>query len=103
MATFALVTFDLHYARPEKYPVIKARLGKLKLHKYVRAAVDNEIRKLPANTFIAKYEGRWNEKRASKLRDLLKDRVRTILAEEKLKGTVFVVVAKKWAWGRTYA
>ena len=102
MATFALVTFDLHGADPKKYSVVKMRLAKLKLHKYVRASIDNETRKLPANTYVAKYKGTWNEKRASELRDLLKERVRTILPEEKLRATVFVVVAKNWAWGKIY-
>lgn len=102
MATFALVTFDLHGAHPEKYTAVKLRLAKLKLRKYIRAVVDNETRKLPANTYVAKYKGRWNERRASDLRDLLKKRVRVILSEEKLKATVFVVVAKNWAWGKMY-
>jgi len=78
-------------------------LARLKLNKYVRASIDNETRRIPANTYVAKYTGRWNEKRAGELRDLLRERVRKILLEERLKATVFVVVAKNWAWGKTYA
>ena len=102
MTTFALVTFDLHGASPDKYRTVRLSLARLKLHKYVRAASDNETRKLPANTYVAKYKGTWNVKRASELRDLLRKRMRKILVEEDLKATVFVVVAKNWAWGRTF-
>jgi hypothetical protein len=103
MATFALVTFDLHGADSGKYVVVKRRLAKLKLNKYVRLSPDSETRKLPSNTYVAKYEGRWNEKRAGELRNLLRERVKKILVEERLKATIFVVVAKNWAWGKAYA
>jgi hypothetical protein len=102
MAAFVLVTFDLHGASPEKYKTVKLRLAKLKLHKHVRAATDNETRKLPANTYVAKYKDTWNERRAAELRDALRKRVRKILVEENLKATVFIVVAKNWAWGKAY-
>lgn len=101
VTTFVLITFDLHTARPAQYKQIKMRLSKLKINKFVRS-IKRSRRKLPANTYAAKYDGSWSEKRASELRDVLRQRLRNIIDDEGLEADILVVVAKQWAWGTAH-
>ena len=93
-----LVTFDLHRVRPAAYTRVKDRLANLDLRKVIRSKSTGRVRKLPANTFAAKFVGRLPDSKSSPLRDHVRAEVKRILQDEGLKATVFVAVGQRWAW-----
>jgi hypothetical protein len=101
MSMLVIVTFDLHGAKPQRYRDVKWKLAALRLEKHIHvknSAADPK--KLPANTFAAKYSGRWTNRTAGELRDHIRSKVRGAVASLGLRATVFVVVGNTWAWGR---
>ncbi len=62
MSMLAVVTFDLHKANPSEYPRVKAALARRRLKKEIRSGKSGKLNKPPANTFAAKFSGRWSRK-----------------------------------------
>jgi hypothetical protein len=100
MSMLAIVTFDLHGAKSKHYGQVKRKLRGLKLEKQINAKEKDYPTKLPANTFAAKFRGKWRKKNASELRDHLREEVCMAISSLGLHATVFVVIADTWAWGR---
>lgn len=100
MSQLAIVTFDLHDAPPKAYLRVKRKLSRLRLEKQIQSKSKDTPTKLPANTFAAKFSGKWTDREASDLRDHLRDKVCEAIASLKLRATVFVAVGDGWAWGR---
>ncbi|MFC2072613.1 hypothetical protein ACFLUU_07955 [Chloroflexota bacterium] len=96
MSFLVIVTFDLHGASPESYLKVKKKLSRLNLEKQITSKTSGRLRRLPANTFVAKYD---NSNNASSLRSRLRLRVKRIIVSEGLEGDVFVAVGDSWAWG----
>ena len=102
MSMLVVVTFDLHGAKPKEYPRVKAALAQRRLKKEIRSGKSGKLSKLPANTFAAKFSGKWNKRAANELRDYVRNEVRQVIRMLRLTATVFVAVGDRWAWGRRY-
>lgn len=100
MSMIAIVTFDLHYAKSKHYNRVKRKLKTLKLEKQIRIKGKDKPTRLPANTFAAKFRGKWREKSASDLRNYLCDEVRAVISDLDLDASIFVAIGNEWAWGR---
>lgn len=100
MSLLAIVTFDLHGAPSKEYQRVKRKLSRLRLEKQIVAKDRDTPIRLPANTFAAKFRGKWNNKGASELRDHLRDSVCEAIKSLNLDATVFVAVGNGWAWSR---
>jgi hypothetical protein len=101
MSMMVIVTFDLHKAKPKSYGQVKRALGKLKLKKQMHITSKDYLVDLPANTFAAKFKGKWEKTEASELRDFIKGKVREVILSLGLHATVFVSVGGGWAWSRS--
>lgn len=66
MSMLVIVTFDLHGANSNEYPRVKAALAKHRLKKEIRSKKSGKLSRLPANTFAAKFSGKWRKKTAKK-------------------------------------
>jgi hypothetical protein len=99
MKTFlAIVTFDLHGAKPGDYPRVRRKLAGFRLEQHVQAKKSKTFSRLPANTFVRKFQ---TAKSARELRDYLRDKTHQIIANQNLRATVFVAIGgHNWAWGR---
>jgi hypothetical protein len=89
----AIVTFDLHNAKPQEYPRVKASLSTLGIEKYLKGS---KITRLPHNTYAVKFpiKGR----KASNIRDYLRTQIGNAISGLGLTATVFVAVGSSWAW-----
>jgi hypothetical protein len=92
-----VVTFDLHGAHPNHYPLVKRWLAKLDLIKQIRAP-GRPLRQLPANTFVAKIK---RDRRTKHLRQEIQAAIKMLFRLKGLDATLFVVVAQKWSWGHS--
>lgn len=100
MSLLVMVTFDLHGAQSEDYRLVKRKLSAFRLEKQIRSRGKNTPTRLPANTFAAKFAGKWSKKNAHELRDHLRERVCEAITSLHLSATVFVAVGDRWAWGK---
>lgn len=100
MSLLAIVTFDLHRASPNDYPKVKDALSKLKLKKQIRSRKSTNLNRLPANTFAARFSGKWSKGKATNLCDYLRKNSAKAIKAFGLNATIFVAVGDDWAWGR---
>lgn len=101
MSLLVIVTFDLHGAKPQRYRDMKRKLAAFRLEKHIRVKHSAAgPKKLPANTFAAKYRGRWTTRTAGQLQKHVRTQVCGAAASLGLRTTVFVSVGKTWSWGR---
>ena len=100
MSMLVVVTFDLHGAPPAEYPRVQTALANLTLKKQIRSKKSGKLSEMPHNTFVARFSGKWNKRRAKKLRDYVLKAVRTAIKALGLNATMFVVVGERWAWSR---
>ena len=99
MSMLVIVTFDLHGAEPQRYRDMKRKLAALRLAKHIRLK-NGVVTKLPANTFAAKYRGRWTTLTAGQLQRHVRAQVRIAVVSLGLRATGLVSVGKTWSWGR---
>jgi hypothetical protein len=97
MSMLVVVTFDLHGAPSAEYPRVQAALANLTLRKQIRSKKSGRLSKMPHNTFVARFSGKWNKKRARKLRNYVRKSVRTAVQARGLNATMFVGVGERWA------
>jgi hypothetical protein len=95
-----LVTFDLLGAPPAEYPRVKKALASLRLKKEIRSKNSGKLSKLPANTFAAVFTGKWQKRKAKKLRNYIRKQVQGVMKSLGLTATIFVAVGDKWAWSK---
>jgi len=95
---FVTVTFDLHKAKTTDYDKVRNELGKIDLAKVVAGRKRLEQR-LPANTFVATF-AKDKFTSSSKLVHLLSKEMSRIFDELSVKGHIFVVAGRRWAWYR---
>jgi len=100
MSMFAIVTYDLRSGKSKHYNYVKRKLKTLKLEKQILIKGKDKPTRLPANTFAAKFKGKWRKKSASDLRNYLCDEVHTVISALDLDASIFVVIGNEWAWGR---
>jgi hypothetical protein len=96
-----LVTFDLHGTRTKTavYDRVKKRLAALDLKKYIRPKSTGQLKRLPHNTFAAKYAGRLPQSKSAPLRDFVRSEVKKALRAERVSASVFIAIGQRWAWG----
>jgi len=59
-----------------------------------------KLSQLPANTFAAKFGGKWNRKQSKRLRNYVAKKVASAISGLNLRATIFVAVGDGWAWGK---
>jgi hypothetical protein len=95
MSIFVTVTFDLNYADPSDYALVKKELEKIDLSKFIIGR-RKEVQ-LPANTFASEFNNN-DFGRSTELRKYIEKEVRRIFKDNNLSGKFFIFVGKKWAW-----
>lgn len=95
MSFFVSVAFDLNYAEPSDYTIVKNKLENIDLTKYI-SGKRKEVQ-LPANTYAAEFDGDEYD-RSTELREYIEDELRQIFKSQGLAGKFFIFVGKKWAW-----
>ena len=102
MRTAVIVTFDLHDVDPydtSAYKRIKDELAGIMLFKVILKEDASEV-SLPANTFAGFFDTPFFRRSVSKVRDRMREKVLEVVERNHHRATVFVFVAKQWAWGR---
>jgi hypothetical protein len=100
MSLYVVITYDLKGVRDgNKYSSINKALASVDFKKVIVSKKTQAEKKLPHNTFVRQFEDDAEEKSAH-IRQLAVKEIKRIFKENKVRGTYFVFVGKKWAWQR---